>query len=250
MNSDLEPSEMEGLADSAPKRSRLISKVLVPAIRLWLRSQVDSVEALQLEIEAGDRQILSGSIPQVNLAARQAVYRGLHLSRIDLVGRNICMNLGQVVRGKPFRLLEPIAIAGSVLLLETDLNASLDAPLLQAGVMQFLLTLLQSDATDQALNLQNLQIRLDDQQVTIAANLISTSGNETPIAIRSGFEMATPNRLKLVNPQWLPHANAKRGMSINDLNGYTFDLGDETEIQGLTIAAGQITCQAKLTVRP
>ncbi|HTL89755.1 MAG TPA: DUF2993 domain-containing protein [Leptolyngbya sp.] len=237
-----------------PSGSRLISRVLTPAVRLWLRSQVEQVDALQVEIAAGDRQILSGHIQQLKISATNAIYQGLALSQIQLTGQNIRVNVGQIVRGKPFRLLEPIQIQGSVLLEEADLNASLKAPLLKAGVTEFLLTLLQSGAagigTQRDLNLQNLTIQLRSQLVVLGATLVSDSGNETPIAIRTGFAIAAPNLLKLVNPQWLPHASAKRGLPLSDLDGYTFDLGEETEIHELAIDPDKVICQGKLIVLP
>jgi hypothetical protein len=256
MSSSLESPtpDPEASSDDAPlKQSRLISKVLAPALRLWLRSQVEHVEELQVTIEAGDRQIMSGHIQQVMLSAEQAVYQGLSLSQIRLIGQNIRVNLGQVVRGKPLRLLEPIAVQGSVLFQETDLNASLNAPLLKTGITEFLVTFLKAgnpELANESLNLQNLQINLEESQVVIAAALVSVNGTETPIAIRTSFEMAAPNLLKLVNPQWLPHAKAKRGLAIDDLDGYTFDLGSETEIQELSLMVGQVTCQGRLMVRP
>lgn len=255
---DREPTELEELTG---KRSRLISKVLAPAVRLWLRSQVEHVEELHVEITAGDRQILSGYIEQIELSAKNAIYQGLALNQIQLTGQNIRVNAGQVVRGKALQLLEPIRIEGSVLLEEADLNTSLKAPLLKAGVTEFLQTLLRSGAAGissgssasqgvRDLNLQNLTIQLRSQQVVLGATLVSESGNETPIAIRTGFDLAAPNLLKLVNPQWLPHATAKRGLPLSDLDGYTFNLGDETEIHELAIDPEKVTCQGKLIVLP
>lgn len=248
--SDRDTNEIE----TAAKGSRFISKVLTPAVRLWLRSQVEHVEELQVQIESGDRQILSGCIPQIALSAKNAIYQGLALSEIQLTGQNIRVNAGQIVRGKPLRLLEPIAIQGSVLLAATDLNSSLNAPLLKAGVTEFLQTLLRSGAagigSNRDLNLQNLSIQLRSNLVVLGANLISDSGNETPIAIRTGFDLAAPNLLKLVNPQWLPHATAKRGLPLSDLDGYTFNLGNETEIRELTIDPEKVTCVGKLMVLP
>lgn len=249
-SSDREPNETE----TSAKGSRLISKVLAPAVRLWLRSQVEQVEVLHVQIESGDRQILSGCIPKIDLSAKNAIYQGLALSQIQLTGQNIRVNAGQVVRGKPLRLLEPIAIRGSVLLEAGDLNSSLNAPLLKAGVTEFLQTLLKSGAagvsSDRDLNLQNLSIQLRSNLVVLGADLISDSGTATPIAIRTGFNLAAPNLLKLVNPQWLPHATAKRGLPLSDLDGYTFNLGDETEIQELTIEPEKVTCVGKLLVLP
>lgn len=248
---DRETAEFE---ESTGKGSRLISKVLAPAVRLWLRSQVEQVEELQVEITAGDRQILSGYIQQLAISARNAIYQGLALNQIQLTGQNIRVNAGQIVRGKPLRLLEPIRIEGSVLLEEADLNTSLKAPLLKAGVTEFLQTLLRSGTAgivgDRDLNLQNLTIQLRSQQVVLGATLVSDSGNETPIAIRTGFDLAAPNLLKLVNPHWLPHATAKRGLPLSDLDGYTFNLGDETEIHELAIDPEKVTCQGKLIVLP
>jgi LmeA-like phospholipid-binding len=247
MDSDID------LTDSKPlKGSCLIGKVLTPALRLWLRSQVEHIEQLEIGIQASDRQILSGHIQQVNLSAEQAVYQGLHLSQIKVIGQNIRMNLGQVVRGKPLQLLEPIAIALTGLLQEADLNASMESPLLKAGVKEFLVTLLKSsgDEVEPDLDLQKFQVRFEESQVVLAATLISASGMENAIALRSGFEMARPDCLRLVNPQWLPHANAKRGLAIEDLNGYEFNLGEDTQIEELKFEVGQIRCQAKLLVRP
>lgn len=238
-------------------KSGLISKVLAPAVGLWLRSQVEHIEDLEVDVEAGDRQILSGCIPQVGLSAGRAIYQGLHLSQVRLIGQNIRVNLGQVLRGKPLRLLEPIQVAGAVLLQQADLNASLRAPLLANGVTEFLLTLLNASdlgevplESDPQLNLQDLQIILDADLVTLSASLISVSGNATAIVIRTGFALASSHELKLVNPQWLPHATAKRGLPLSDLEGYTFELGAETQIEQLKLEAGQIICEAKLLVSP
>jgi hypothetical protein len=242
------------LMQSAVGKKGLISKVLAPAIQLWLRSQVEQVETLQVNITAGDRQILSGTIPQVHLLAQRAVYQGLHLSHVDLLGQNIRVNLGQVLRGKALELLEPIAVTGQIDLLADDLNASLTAPLLADAIRLFLQDLLRSsDVLEQdpneSLNLENLQIRLIPDALRLRADLRSRSGKTTEIALQSGLQLAAPNRLALHKPQWLPHANATRGLPLHDLNGYSFDLG-ETTLEHLAIDEQQITCQGKLWIQP
>ena len=105
----------------------LISKVLSPAVKLWLRSQVEQVEHLNFKINGQDRQILRGYIPVVSLDSSKAVYQGLHLGDIQLQGTNIRINIGQVLRGKPLRLLEPIWLKGEVYLTTDDLQASLSS---------------------------------------------------------------------------------------------------------------------------
>ena len=242
-----------------PAQSRLIGKVLTPALKLWLRSQTDHIEDLQVQIVAGDRQLLAGHIPKVTLSARKAVYRGLHLSQVQLVGQNISINLGQVLRGQPLRLEAAVPISGTLLMQEADLNASLNAPLLLGGVTEFLLTLLQSStreltelppAADPHLNLQNIRIVVGIDQVTLSAALISATGQVSDVTIRTGFYLTSPHKLSLDQPQWLSHSTAKRGLPLSDLHGFTFDLGPETQIQTLTLQSGQVFCQGQLLVKP
>jgi hypothetical protein len=223
-------------------------------VQLWLKSQVDHVDSLNVAIKAGDRQLLSGTIPQVTLLAKRTIYQGLHLSDVDLTGSNIRVNFNQVLRGKSLQLLEPIMVTGKILLHETDLNASLTAPLLAEAVKSFLLDLLQSGALaetpdDRDLNLQNLQLQLRPDVLTLRADLLSQTGQATEIAIRSGLDLAQPNLLQLKNPQWMPHFKAKRGLPLSDLDGYTFDLGD-TQLEEFTITEGSIICIGQLLVRP
>jgi LmeA-like phospholipid-binding len=121
-----EPIDTATPANATPAKG-LIGRVLAPAIQLWLKSQVEQVEHLEVGIQAGNRQILSGTIPQITLLAQKVIYQGLHLSDVNLTGQHIRVNLGQVLQGKALQLLEPIAVNGKVILLEADLNASLAA---------------------------------------------------------------------------------------------------------------------------
>lgn len=255
----LEPAIAPAGNEPPRKQSRLIARVLAPAVQLWLRSQLTQVEDLQVKIEAGDRQLLSGSIRQVTLSARKAVYQGLHLSQIHLIANAIRVNLGQMLRGKPFQLMEPIPVEGELLLQQEDLNASLQAPLLANAVLEFLVALLKSDnATDlapealvpQELNLQNPKIVIEADQLLLSVTLLSQSGDTTAIVLRTGLALASPQVLHLVKPQWLPHLQAKRGFALHDLDGMKFDLGAETWLQELTLSGGQILCRGKLLVTP
>lgn len=244
---------------SMSNQSRLISKVLSPAVRLWLRSQLEHVDDLHLVIEAGDRQLLSGSIKQVSVSARNAIYQGLHLSQVSIVGEQICTNFTQVLRGKPLRLTQAFPIVGDVLLYEADVNASLQSPLLAQGVIEFLLTLLQADGepddsltqqTPQEIHLQDPHVVLGDGQVTIAATLLSASGQPTAVVIRTGLRLSDGNKLHLDRPHWLPHAKARQGMPLRDLDGFAFDLGSDVSLQTLSLEAGQLRCQGQIMVTP
>ena len=241
-------------------QSRLISTVLSPAVRLWLRSQLEHVDDLQLTIEAGDRQILSGCINGVSVSARNAVYRGLHLSQVSLMGEQICTNFAQVLRGKPLRLTKAFPIAGDVLVYEADLNQSLQAPLLAQGVIEFLLTLLRSDSTapeddlaqqaPQDIQLKEPQVILGDGHVTLAATLVTVSNQPTSVIIRTGLRLSDGNQLHLDRPHWLPHAKARQGMPLRDLDGFAFDLGSDVSLQTLSLEPGQIRCRGQIMVTP
>lgn len=250
------PETAQNPESTSAKQSHIISKVLSPAVRLWLRSQLEQAEDLQLKIEAGDRQLLSGAISRVSISARHAVYRGLHLSQVDLTGEQIRTNLRQVLRGKPFRLLEAFPVAGQVLLQEADLNTSLQAPLLANAVIDFLLTLLKSDLeadnsiTDGQLTLQDPQVVLNSGQLTLIANLLSASGKTTPVVIRTGLRVENGHKLMLDRPQWLPHAKARQGLPLQDLDGFTIDLGPQVCLEALTLEAGQIVCRGQIWVTP
>jgi hypothetical protein len=249
-------------SQTSPPQRGLIRQVLAPAIKLWLRSQTERVEQLSVEIGAADRQLLAGCIPQIEIAAQGAVYQGLHLSHIQITGQNIRINLGQVLRGKPLQLLEPVPIESQATLLEADLNASLTAPLLKTAIQDLVQFLLASTGlgggSEPALNLQNLSLVLGAGLVTLGGEILASSGTKTPmvsdrpmvIGLRTGLQLSAPNRLQLVGPVWLPHATAKRGLPLHDLDGYEFDLGPTTVIRELRLEPGCLTCQGQLWVQP
>jgi type II secretory pathway component PulM len=125
--------------NSPPTRTiRFIGNILSPAIKLWLRSQVQQVSDLEVQIAGTNRQIVTGNIPQVSILARDAVYQGLHVAKIDLVATDIQINLGQVVKGQPLKLLQKVPVTGKLQLQQTDIDASLRSPLLSNALTDLL----------------------------------------------------------------------------------------------------------------
>ncbi len=233
------------------KKSRIISTVLSPALRLWLRSQVEQVEVLQFKIVGGDRQILTGYIPSVSIAASGAIYQGLHLSKIQLEGTNIRVNLGQVIKGKPLRLLEPVPVVGELLLLESDLQASLESPLLSTALTELLATLLKSDGItnldndlkDRQISWQQVAIHTD--QLTLVGTL-TDAVQTTPVVIRANLQLATMRVLQLNSLQ----IQLKPESEPINLDGFQVDLGSEVALQEITLTPGQLRCCGRLTVLP
>lgn len=236
----------------------LVSRVLSPAVRLWLRSQVDAVEALQVQIEGGDRQILTGHIPKVSLTAHKVVYQGIALSDIALVGEGIRVNLGQVLRGQPLRLLEAVPIQAVATIQQEDLNTSLQAPLLANAIKDLLLTWLQEmlggtsspTSTPSEVTLLQPQAKLHPSGLTLSATVRRPSQPDLPLALRTNLQVMEASKICLRQPQVLLSARSKRGLPLAHLEGWTIDLGSEVLIQELALEEGQMRVKGQLTVMP
>ncbi len=227
------------------KSSRIISKVLSPAIKLWLRSQVEKIENLQFNIEGSDRQIIGGTIPAVFLAANKAIYQGIHLGEVKLTATGININIGQVLKGKPLRLLEPIKVTGEIVLEETDFNASLQAPLLGNAVSDFLIPLLKID-TIENLTLQNPQVAIEVDRLILTATLVSDNNENYPLILRTGLQLASNHELKFDKPE----LETAEKIKSNLVDGLQVDLGTEVDIEELTLNNGRLMCQGSINVLP
>jgi hypothetical protein len=229
----------------------IISRVLSPAIRLWLRSQVEEIESLDLKISGGDRQILSGYIPQISLATNRAIYQGLHLRQIELQAENIKINLGQIIRGKPLRLLEPIPVSGQLLLDETDLQASVISPLLSQGLTELVFALLEkSGISEPETQLESYQINwenieLSHEKFNLTGNLTHPNNNQTFLNISSGLALINPQKLYL-NPITIEGLPEHLEININQLE---IDLGDHVEIAELNLTKGQLSCIGQMIIQ-
>jgi hypothetical protein len=226
------------------KQSRIISKVLSPAIRLWLRSQVERVSHLEVKISGGDRQILSGSIPGVLISASNAVYQGLHLTQIQLVGEGIRTNLGQVLKGQPLRLLEVVPVVGELLLQESDLTASLQSPLLANALTELLEMLLPENCRIEG-QVSWHKIVIDTDQLILSGTLVGSSSTK-PLLLRSGLQLASCHELQLTQPQ----LQTCHDLLLKELENFKLDLGPEVNIQELTLTPGQMLCRGSINVIP
>jgi len=102
-----------------------VSSVLIPIIKLWLRSQVEHIENIEIKIAGKSRQILSGDIPKATVTGVNVRYQGLAVTHIDLYSEAIHLNIGQILRGETLRLLDPICVMMDVDLSPADLQSCL-----------------------------------------------------------------------------------------------------------------------------
>ncbi len=233
-----------------------MARCVAPAVELWLRSQLDAITALTLQLESDNGQLLSGFLPQVTLKAEQAVYRGLHLSQITLVGKHIRVNLGAMLRGHAFHLREPVPIEIELCWRHSDVQQSLGSALLQAGLLDVLQAIVGDqiqavlgDAPRETWTLRSQHLILETNRLCLSAQLTADAAC-LPLALRTGLALATPQTLVLVNPEWLPSVKARRGLPLRDFDGYGFDLGPQVALHALTLTPEAILCQGQLTIFP
>jgi hypothetical protein len=226
------------------KQSRLITKVLSPALRLWLRSQVSQVSQLEVNIFGGDRQILSGYIPKVAIFALNAVYQGLCITQIQLVAENIRINVGGILKGKSLQLLQPVPVFGELVLQESDLNASLPSALLSNALTDLLRLLLSQDCP----NLEQInwdKITIESDQLILAATL-TPELNPRRVEIRTYLKLASCHELLLEDIQ----IRAQDGSLLGNKNSFCQDLGPEVDIQELTLSPRLLVCRGRVNVIP
>ncbi|MBW4669653.1 MAG: DUF2993 domain-containing protein [Cyanomargarita calcarea GSE-NOS-MK-12-04C] len=223
---------------------RIVTSVLSKALELWLRSQVSQVSQLQVEIKASDRQILSGCVPSVSIFASNAVYQGLHLTQVQLVAESIRINIGSVLKGQSLRLLETVPVAGQLTLLEEDLNASLNSALLSTALNDVLVKLV-PEYSQNSKSISWQKITLDKGQL-ILTNTQVLSGELTPHEIGLSLQLINSHELQIaqIEPKNSKSEELQQNQALN------LDLGNDVDIQELTLIPGKLVCRGRINVNP
>jgi hypothetical protein len=223
----------------------IVSSVLSPACRVWLRSQVSDVDELKVDIQGSSRQILGGTIPRVAVVAVGAIYQGLSLGSIDLIAEHIRINLPQVVKGQPLRLLEPIAVAAGAKFSERDLQASLSAPLLSQAITDLLSQILATGTQKPNWHIDWQRLQILPQTLILQGNL-TTEGKSVPIEIAMGIEIRDGHLLD-IDPLKI---TCEIDLPGSQISSYQIDLGNDVNITELQLQAGELSCQGQIQVNP
>ena len=229
---------------------KLITKLLSTAVKLYLRSQVSQAENLQVKISGKNRQIIQGYIPQVFLSCKKGVYRGLHLKEIEVNGNNIAVNLPEVLKNKPLKLLEPIIIKIKLGLDANDLLNSLNSDLLQSGLTDLWQIILKADR--QSLTKSNSQLiaKVEWDNIKLYREKLAFSGvyrdkndKVNKLIVLAGASLSSSHTLCL-SPLQISNDLG----TINELvDKLEIDLGD-VAFEDLTVTSEQISCSGKITV--
>jgi len=140
----------------------VVSSVLIPIVKLWLRSQVEHIDLIEIAIAGRSRQILGGDIPQATVIGVGAKYQSLAISHIELTAANIHLNIAQMLKGEPLRLLNAIEVTMAVNLNAEDLQSCLRSPLLLEAIASETAPIAQNDQDIRHL-LETLLEKLGDQ---------------------------------------------------------------------------------------
>ena len=231
--------------------TKIISKILSPALQFWLRSQVEEVNSLVFKIQGQDQQILRGYIPEVHLSSQDAVYQGLHLGIIEVVATNIRINIGQVLRGKPFRLLEPIQVSGQIKISTQDLQSSITSSILINALNELLLLLLESSGvpafgeilTQGSLTWQHID--LGEQCFKLGGIWTSLDSEIYPFTLSAALRLLSGQSLYLDNIE-VKGLPSTYQVTLTELR---VELGTDINLSTLLVAKDELQAQGDATIR-
>jgi hypothetical protein len=237
-----------------PQSKLSLSAVLSTAARLWLRSQADAIAELNIQIHGRTRQLLSGCIPGVSVSAAGAVYRGVHLSQLELTGSTIRVNLKQVLRGKPLHLLEPILVDAQLAWQAAALTASLTAPWVAQFVDNLLTAAIAPAFPSNQGRFNVTEIDFDQDWIGFRGQWQShDDGNEIPaqpIQVRSRLQPLDERNLKFTDLQVQRLAAPDPLASTTLLPDFVYSLGTDVTLSTVAIAHGQLQAAGQIRVRP
>ena len=219
-------------------KSHFLTTILTPALRIWLKSQLDSLTRLQLEIKSSDQQLLQGIIPEVLLTSEFAIYKGLHFDQISLIAEQLQVNINQILKGQSLQLLHPLPISGNIRITETHLNDSLSSSLLQSGLQDFLSSLLKTNSFSS----------LQWEKITLQSNQFLLEGKpphspQDSISIQANVDLTSSQHL-LISPITV------QGFALNqqEITPVEFDLGSQVHLQDIKITQEAIFLEGRITI--
>jgi hypothetical protein len=225
-------------------RVRIITKILTSAIKLWLRSQLNQVSHLEVQIEASDRQLLSGYIPGVSISASNAVYQGLRVTQIELEAEKIQLNVAAILKGQPLQLSAIVPVVGKLIITAQDLNNSLSSPLLLTAINDGLIPLL----AEYSLNYPFItweKITLDNQVLILHGIPISETEGAF-FNIHLGLELLNGQELQLTQVQ----VKTDQEVLLERNSPYMINLGTDVDIEKISLLPEQLTCYGRININP
>lgn len=236
--------------------SHIISKVLSPAIRVWLRSQLEEIKYLDFAIEGTDRQIWRGVIPTIHLEAKGAVYQGLHLSLAQLKTGEIKFSFGKVLKGKGWHLDHAIQVGGNIQVSISDLLVSVQSALFRGAIADLLRKFLPeeiSNTLQSPLDINNLHLAINtdlntdlltpDPVLQLTGKIRNSDQELIPFSLQTKLTLISPQELLLKSLTWSM-------LDIQHMDDLKIFLGSDVYIDNLIVDTTHLAIQGGFQVNP
>ncbi len=237
---------------SQPILAQTFGALLNPLVQYWVRSQVQQVDNLQVNIQGADRDVLNGQIQNLQLSGNNVIYQGMSARSIQLTGNDIHLDTASAYQGKGLHLLQPVRAKAIVSLSEQDVNAYLASPELQAklrGLNVPLPSLMGGSETPMALDITKPSVVLQKDRLQLNATLQVQKGEPAPIRITTGVTTANLHQLKLVDPRLVDDKDTK-GVPIDLLTNLLIPIGQQLEVRKVSIRPGFLDLEGDFVISP
>jgi hypothetical protein len=136
-----------------------------------------------------------------------------------------------------------VPVTGKLQLQQTDIDASLRSPLLSNALTDLLLKLAPLTADKQV---RWDKVIVNDGQISLNATIDPDSKSPQQIILQAGLKLSTSQELEILQP----FVKTIAGVSLANPDSFKVDLGEEVELEELTLHLGQIICSGKINVVP
>lgn len=236
------------LISSLPASAQIASTLLSPLVAAWIRTEVQSVEGLNVQITGADAEILNGVIPQASVSGNNLQYQGFQINQLQLIGQNIRLNVGEAIQGQPLRLLAPVPVQVSLQMTEADLNQTLSSPTIQQQLAQAKVSLPIAAGQEVPFLISNPNVTLEANRIRIQANLSLSQGEPVPVTLTTGLQSQNQNQLILTNPNWVTAEG--QALPIPGLEDLLIQLDPDVRIDSLQLLQGGLRYEGQLTIQP
>ncbi len=236
------------VVNSLPATAQIASALLSPLLSAWIRTEVNQVENLEVQVVGADADILNGVIPQATISGTNLLYQGFQVNQLRLSGQDIRLNVGDAIQGQPLRLLAPVPVQVSLQMTEADLNQTLSSPTIRQQLAQAQVNLPIAAGQEVPFLISDPNVTLEMDRIRIEANLSLSEGEPVPVTLTTGLTPQNQNQLILTNPNWVTPEG--QSLPIPGLEQLLIQLDPDVRIDRLDLQQGVLQYEGQLTIQP
>jgi hypothetical protein len=235
-----------------PSQGQVVTNLIAPLMQLWVRSQVEQVDDLRVNVAGADPQVLNGQIDRVELSGTNLQYRGVTARSLSLRGNDIRLDTRQALAGGGLRLLKDLRAGASLRMSEADVNNYLASPAFQEQIRNLTVRLPAELSGDRAprevpLELREPRARLLKDRLELAAVVRIANGEPAPLRLSTGVAVAGPHQLRLVDPRLLDNEN--NSFPIASLDGRLIQLGEELTLTQVSVLPNLLVLEGSYLIQ-